>query len=192
MTDPNSLQITEPVAEGDPAGLLLMDVEATRPLGNAKKERFCQAVVRGLSIQKAYEEAGYSPNIANSYRLGREPKVQSRIEWLKRKAAERTIVSKETVTGRLIEYADNAASLGTAAGLNVARQATMDAAQINGLVVSKSEVRKTDDLEGLTPHERSYLIKAVQSLSQSRKRVEMARKPANRAPGTDVEAPRPD
>jgi len=108
-------------------------------LANARHERFAQELAKGKSQAEAYEAAGYSPSEPNASRMTRNDKVQARVAELQTKGAERTALTIETVTNRLLLIADKAEALSEASGLAVARAAMMDAAKINGLIVERSE-----------------------------------------------------
>src|SRR5690554_5500186 len=63
-------------------------------LPNARHERFCQEIVKGVSGREAYKTAGYKPkndNVAdaNASRLLSDAKVRARIAELQERAAVR-------------------------------------------------------------------------------------------------------
>jgi phage terminase small subunit len=74
---------------------------APGPLKNTKHEAFAHAVVRGDSVLKAYERAGFRPHHANAYRLRENEGVSARIDELRGKVARRMERSLEVDTDRL-------------------------------------------------------------------------------------------
>jgi len=68
------------------------DFDPTRPLPNAKQERFCQLVLGGASVPDAFAQAGYKPEPKNAYRLFARSEIKARIEYLKSAAAKQLVV----------------------------------------------------------------------------------------------------
>jgi hypothetical protein len=114
------------------------------PLKNARHERFARWLAEGKSQSEAYKSAGYSAegNSAevNAARLLRNAQVAERVEELKQKAAERTIVTVEGLTQRLLNIAKKGEDASDAPLLSVARASIMDAAKLNGLIIDRSKV----------------------------------------------------
>jgi hypothetical protein len=114
------------------------------PLKNARHERFAQELAKGKSQSEAYKSAGYSADgnsaEVNAARLLRNAKVSARVEELKGKAAERTVVTIENLTDRLLKIAEKGEGAKDAPLLSVARASLMDAAKLNGLIVDRSKV----------------------------------------------------
>lgn len=121
-------------------------------LSNPKHERFAQALAKGRTQAEAYAEAGYAPSEPNASRLRSNDKVQARIAELQERAAVRTEITVASITERLLKLADVAEQTGVEKDgetgevtksspkhLGVARNALMDAAKLNGLVVEKGE-----------------------------------------------------
>ena len=73
----------------------------SKTLGNAKHERFAQAVVSGRSFNEAYAEVGYVLNPSHARRLGANPTVKERVAWLLEKAAEKAVISASRVLEEL-------------------------------------------------------------------------------------------
>ena len=84
-----------------------------------RQERFCQEIAHGVSPDKAYEIAGYSPNRANYYTLRKKPHIKARIAELlaereKRlgdittKAVEKAALTKSYVIKGLMENVERA------------------------------------------------------------------------------------
>lgn len=110
------------------------------PLKNARHERFAQELAKGKSQVEAYAEAGYKPNESHASRLVGNGKVSARVEELKAKAAERTVVTVEGLTQRLLKIAEKGEGAADAPLLSVARASIMDAAKLNGLIIDRSKV----------------------------------------------------
>lgn len=108
----------------------------SKTLGNAKHERFAQAVVSGRSFNEAYAEVGYVLNPSHARRLGANPTVKERIAFLLAKAAERAIVSAETIGLQLDE--DRAFAIKCEVP-SAAVSATMGKAKLFGLLAERVE-----------------------------------------------------
>jgi hypothetical protein len=66
-------------------------------------------------------------------------KVRDRVAEIMSAAAERAEISIASVTENLVRIAQKAEQLRDASGLSVARNAWMDAAKVNGLIIDKAE-----------------------------------------------------
>ena len=112
-------------------------------LKNVKHEIFCQEIAKGISAPKAYELAGYKPNDSHASRLLSQRHIADRVaellEQVGRRIVELTSVTAASATQRLLTVADKAEALATASGYSVARQAIMDVAKLNGLIVERSQ-----------------------------------------------------
>lgn len=77
-------------------------------LTNAKHERFAQGVASGLTIDEAYQRAGYQQNRGNATRLNANESVTLRIEEILRKSAAHVEVTQAQVLAELakIGFAD--------------------------------------------------------------------------------------
>jgi phage terminase small subunit len=129
------------------------------PLKNARHERFCQELAKGKSQSEAYKLAGYNStgNAAEvaAARLVRNVQVSARLGQLKQAAAERTVVTVEGITQRLLKIAEKGEGAKDAPLLSVGRAALMDAAKLNGLIIDRSKVGL--DLSGATDEELEVL-----------------------------------
>lgn len=108
-------------------------------LTNPKHERFAQERAKGTGQFEAYRLVGYAGDEAHASRLEARADVRGRIAELQERAAIRTELTAASITERLLSIADKAEQTNAAPGLGVARQALMDAAKLNGLVVEKAE-----------------------------------------------------
>lgn len=112
-------------------------------LQNAKHERFSQELAKGKSATEAYKNAGYKPNRQAASRLLSNVDVKARLAELQERAAIRTEITLASVTENLMRIAEKAEKLDDSAGLSVARNAWMDAAKVNGLIVERRENENT-------------------------------------------------
>lgn len=120
-------------------------------LTNPKHERFAQELAKGKTQEEAYREAGYIGDRTAASRLSTNVNVQARLAELQERSAIRTELTVASITERLMRLADIAEKTGQKtddAGnvaessprhFAVARQALMDVAQLNGLVVIKTD-----------------------------------------------------
>jgi hypothetical protein len=103
-------------------------------LKNAKRELFAQALAKGMPAVRAYKAAGYKPDRGAACRLSANVSVRARLHELLEKAAERTLVTIESMTAELEEVrrlAHDTRRLGAAVS------ATMAKAKIHGLLREK-------------------------------------------------------
>lgn len=129
------------------------------PLKNARHERFAQELAKGATASAAYVSAGYKPCDGHASRLAGNGKVRDRIAELKARAAERTVVSVENITLRLLKIAEKGEDTRDAPLLSVARASLMDAAKLNGLIVEKRDLTSSDG--SMTPKEPTYRLVGV-------------------------------
>lgn len=125
------------------------------PLKNARHERFAQELAKGATADAAYIAAGFKPNRHNAARLKPNETIVARLKELQSKAAEKSVVTVEGITQRLLNIAEKGESGTDAPLLSVARASLMDAAKLNGLVVDRSKVGF--DLSGLSEEELEQL-----------------------------------
>lgn len=105
-------------------------------LSNQRHERFAQELAKGKTATEAYALAGYKPDDGNAARLTGNDRVQERLAELQGKAAERALVTIETITAELDEDRELARKLGMPAA---AVTAVMGKAKLHGLLVDRSE-----------------------------------------------------
>jgi phage terminase small subunit len=105
-------------------------------LKNQRHELFAQSIAKGKTQAEAYEIAGYKPSEPNASRLTSNEKVQARVQELLGKAAERTLVTIDSITKQLND--DRSAARGfKQAGAMVS--ASLGIAKIHGLIKDKHE-----------------------------------------------------
>jgi len=95
--------------DGSAAGRAALGTEPgfdpSKPLGNAKHERFCYAIVQGHRLGPAYEIAGFTGKSARlPWQLRHQPGVDARIKWL----LEERIRADVAVRARAVEKEENA------------------------------------------------------------------------------------
>lgn len=124
-----------------------------------KQEAFVREYLIDMNATRAAERAGYSAATAKQAgsRLLSDVDIRAAIERQRSAVAERMEITIASITNRLITLADKAESLDSAPGMSVARQAVMDVAKINGLVVDTSEVLTR------SPEERAARIAALRA-----------------------------
>ena len=136
-------------------------------LKNVKHEMFCQEFAKGISAPKAYELAGYEPNDSHASRLRSQTSIADRVaellEQVGRRTVELTSVTAASATQRLLTIADKAEALATASGYSVARQAIMDVAKLNGLIVERSQSVEPNPFDLMSATDREILIEAIDS-----------------------------
>lgn len=115
-------------------------------LKNPKHERFAQGLAKGVSQVEAYAEAGYKPNDGHAARLAGNGRIADRVAEIQAKAAAKVEVTVASITTRLLKIADTAEGQAQGVpGLSVARQALMDVAKLNGLVIDKTQRELSED-----------------------------------------------
>lgn len=122
------------------------------PLKNERHERMAQEMAKGTDQAESHRLAGGSGKRAAACMIARRPEVRARVAELQERAAAKTEVTIASVTDRLLKIADKAekGAMG-AAGLSVSRQAMMDAAKLNGLIVEKTKTEITNPDGSLRP-----------------------------------------
>lgn len=80
-----------------------MNHDPSTPLKNSAWEVFAQDVARGITFTQAYINAGYKKNDGNAARLSKNELVLSRIEWIKKKAADDLGMTKQELLQYLVK-----------------------------------------------------------------------------------------
>lgn len=127
----------------------------TGPLKNARHERFAQELAKGETADAAFVAAGFKRNRGNATRLKANESVSERVLELKGKAAEKAVVTVESLTQRLLNIAEKGEGSPDAPLLSVARASIMDVAKLNGLIIDRSKVGI--DLSGMSQEELEFL-----------------------------------
>lgn len=118
-----------------------------------RQHRFIDEYLIDLNATQAAIRAGYSAKTAEQQgpRLLGNVGVAAAIKAAQAKRAEKLELTAASIAKQLIAIADKAKAYGSVSGLNVARQALMDVAKLNGLIVEKQAI----DLEGAPVEARS-------------------------------------
>lgn len=126
---------------------------------NLKQQRFVEEYLLDLNATQAAIRAGYSAPTAKQQgsRLLTCVDVRAAIERHRLAVAERMEITAAGITNRLLNIADKSEKLENAPGMSVARQALMDVAKINGLVVEMSETISR------SPEERAARLAALKA-----------------------------
>lgn len=137
-------------------------------LKNSRHEKFAQLLAEGKSADEAYVEAGYKKNRHNAAALAREEHISTRLQELQDKAAERTLVTIESLTdeleeARAIAIAEKQSSAAVAA--------SMGKAKLHGLLIEKKQLSGANGgpvqiaditrLQGMTNEELKILERAL-------------------------------
>jgi phage terminase small subunit len=117
-----------------------------------QQERFCQLIVQGKNQTEAYIEAGYKCSAEHARtaasRLSTNVNIVARVDQLRAKAAEKAVLTTAHFARRLERIAaaaeksaitEGSETLADKSAADVARQCSMDAAKLLGLVIEKSE-----------------------------------------------------
>lgn len=106
-----------------------------------RQQRFVDEYLIDLNATQAAIRAGYSKNGAEvtASKLLRVAKVSAEVNRLMAKRAEKLEITAAGISAELQSIAVEARELKHAPGLSVARQALMDVAKLNGLIVETHE-----------------------------------------------------
>lgn len=112
-------------------------------LGNPKHELFAQALAEGKTADEAYQLAKYKANSGNASRLKGNESILQRVEELQQKAAERVMVSIESITKQFLEDRSCAREWEQAGAMV---SATEKIGKLHGLFVDRSEVEQNSNV----------------------------------------------
>jgi phage terminase small subunit len=107
------------------------------PLPNPRHEAFCRALATGKSQGEAYVAAGYRRDDGHAARLAGNGKIKARVKELLGKAAQRILVTIDTIAKQLDEDRQLAYEQGQA---SAAVSASMSKAKLYGLVTDRHEI----------------------------------------------------
>lgn len=105
-------------------------------LKNPRHEAFAQALAKGETADQAYQSAGYKEDRGHASRLAANGSIRQRLTELQSAAAERTLVTIDSITRELDEDRELARSVKQAAA---AITATVNKAKLHGLMTDKHE-----------------------------------------------------
>jgi phage terminase small subunit len=134
-------------------------------LKNPRWERFAHAIARGLTIDKAYQEAGYSANRGNASRLNAVERVKTRVVQLKNlvenlqlRSTHSVVLTQAWVIENLVSVVFAAKDQGDFAGMN--RALHLLGLQL-GMFVNREEIGRPGEYDGLTIEEKRVRIRAL-------------------------------
>lgn len=105
-------------------------------LKNPRHERFAQELAKGKTADEAYVIAGYKKNDGNAVRLKGNERILARVSDIQSLAADKTVVTIESLTTEL----ELARAQAMAQGQNAAAvSASMGKAKLHGFLVEKRE-----------------------------------------------------
>jgi len=64
-------------------------------LSNVRQEKFAQAMAKGMTLEAAHREAGYSGHRGTAFKLSTQPHISARIDELQEKAAKTEAITKD-------------------------------------------------------------------------------------------------
>ena len=123
----------KPGAGGPP---LQLPCTRDKPL-NAQQELFARAIARGVNKRDACLTAGYKSPTGYALLLNK-PNVRARVDELMAETAARHRVTVDEISHRLRRIVEDNQESASVAGQNLARQALMDLAKLNGLLSDKA------------------------------------------------------
>lgn len=113
------------------------------PLKNSRRERFAQAVVRGLNDCQAYKAAGYKGKPARlAYIVANAKDVQARIAELNERASRKAVMTKQEALESLTRVARASQEFFVRFGRVSPRGITIDAADLDRNPEMKAAVRE--------------------------------------------------
>ncbi len=78
-------------------------IPGAQPMRVIRQERFALAVAQGLTLVEASVAAGYSPKGGAPYMRSKKPHVAARIEYLRKRTAEKTVNAASVSRSEIIE-----------------------------------------------------------------------------------------
>lgn len=135
-------------------------------LRNARHERFCQAIVSGQVVEKAYEIAGFKRNRGNCWTLRKQERISKRIDELfaeidaltKRemvKVVQKAAVTKADVLRMLLDDHELARSINQ---LGPAVRASELLGKELGMFIERREQRNVDEFDNLDEQQLRELV----------------------------------
>jgi hypothetical protein len=103
-------------------------------LDNPRHEAFAQARARGVPIDDAFEDAGYTPDRSHARRLVKRADVAARIAQLRAERAQALDTSPQGLIASLMRLARASEGLNSASGMREARFFLMETARLNAQI----------------------------------------------------------
>ncbi len=116
------------------------------PLRNPRHEKFAQCLFQGMSANRAYAEAGYSPHDGNCIRLRGNERIKERLAYLQGEASKSAKVTIESINRELDE------AIAVAKGKHQAQamvSASSMKAKLAGLLIERTEVGTPGSFDNL-------------------------------------------
>ena len=110
-------------------------------LENQRHELFCQAIAKGETISKAYQNAGFRAHRGNAARLRADERVRARVLELQVAGARTAEITIASLLDELEHARQRADSLGQ---LSASVRAISEKARLAGLVVERQEIAIVD------------------------------------------------
>lgn len=130
------------------------------PLKNARHEAFARELAGGKTADEAYQVAGYRPNRCNASRLlNTNENIKARVAELQQAAAEKTLVTIESLTRELEEA--RLLGMSNPRGASAAVSAVVAKAKLHGLITDKTEHRIETTNKPLHEWSQAELIAAI-------------------------------
>ncbi len=114
------------------------------PLTNPRHEKFVLAMSEGKSASQAYIDAGYKPCRQNAARLMTNDDIKIRLADLQEAAAKKAEVTVASLLGKLEDARAKASSLDQ---LSAAVRAIEAKAKVSGLLIAKSQVEVSGQID---------------------------------------------
>ena len=124
-------------------------------LANARHERFAQERAKGLTVDAAYEAAGFKVHRGNAHRLSTNDSVASRVAELQAVTADAAVVTAADLSAQLEDLRVKAVQAGQ---FGAAVQAVNGRAKLHGLIIDKAEVK---DVTNIEPEQRQAEIRRL-------------------------------
>ena len=99
-------------------------------LENPRHEHFAQLRAEGLTLEDAYERAGFTPARGHASRLAAREDVAERIAELRKLQTDADLAERPKAIAMLMRFAEASMAFGTAAGVKEARLALLDAERL--------------------------------------------------------------
>lgn len=129
--------------------------DGSKPLKNARHEKFVRNRLKGMSVNKAYTSAGYKPNRHNAARLlNTNEHLQARLAHLQGQTAQRAVFTVRDMANQLDEDRAFAQKQKSSSAMV---QASMGKAKVLGLVVNK-HLLGMKNLDDMTEDELAALL----------------------------------
>jgi hypothetical protein len=118
--------------------------DAVPPLKNSRREAFARALAEGCSEYEAQKRANYKPDRGNAARLTANDSVMTRVAELQGAAAEKTVVTVESILDDLARALKGAEK---GENWNAMVSAAVASARVSGLMIDRHLVRAQHEIK---------------------------------------------